>query len=155
MNEKTRLNVFAYSSVSIHCRRRRCRCFSSLARVKVSDRKDACLLEKPFLLFAFLYWNNYLFASVRFTYLPTLLRINSFYQMARRSQIWENERTPSIETRVRFWKKRKLFVSGKRRYVDAKRKCFRKYFILFLFGLMSNSFPLAVIFCLRLYLFRF
>jgi hypothetical protein len=43
MNEKTRLNVFAYSSVSIHCRRRRCRCFSSLARVKVSDRKDACL----------------------------------------------------------------------------------------------------------------
>lgn len=70
-----------------------------------TGRMLACLIEKPFLLFAFLYWNNYLFASVRFTYLPTLLRINSFYQMARRSQIWENERTPSIETRVRFRKK--------------------------------------------------
>jgi hypothetical protein len=71
MNEKTRLNVFAYSSVSIHCRRRRCRCFSSLARVKVSDRKDACLPDRKAFFVVCLFILKQLFICIRSFYVSS------------------------------------------------------------------------------------
>jgi hypothetical protein len=78
------------------------------------------------LLFAFLYWNNYLFASVRFTYLPTLLRINSFYQMARRSQIWENAHL--LLKHVFDSEKKKIVCFWKKALCRCKKKMFSEVF---------------------------